>query len=217
MHSTRGEQAGYPKGAHASTPSALLHLTQGGGFMTNTTAAALPASAASRGIIGWIFSLLSAPFHALFWVLDKAKIFAYVPTGILILVVYVGVTFLGGHDALYGAIWVGWTGADFPLTINAGVVMILTALLLMIYELWKSAQASHRGGDLESILSILLFAGELVLIATVPQFRSEYFVILMGIQFLDGIGGYIVRVAVARRDIAMEGGHALAGLSGSAG
>ena len=91
-----------------------------------------------------------------------------------------------------------------PWTITNGDALIGLSLLFLFFELIKAARAgSHSIAD--HLLSTLVFIAALVEFLLVREAGTSVFAVLLLISLVDAIGGWVISVRTARRDITFEG------------
>jgi hypothetical protein len=88
---------------------------------------------------------------------------------------------------------------------TTGQIMILFGVLILAVELFKSTQASHSS-IIDHILSIIVFICYFAFFLSKPWAKSDVFLILGTMSFLDVISGFTIAIAIAKRDIAISGG-----------
>lgn len=93
---------------------------------------------------------------------------------------------------LSGATWV----------MSAADILILAALALLFAEILKSTR-SGSGALLNHILSMLVFVAFLVEFLLVHDAATQVFFVLLTIAFIDGVGGFVISVRSAGRDVSI--------------
>ena len=93
---------------------------------------------------------------------------------------------------LSGATWV----------MSAADILILAALALLFAEILKSTR-SGSGALLNHILSMLVFVAFLVEFLLVQGAATQIFFILLTIAFIDVVGGFVISVRSAGRDVSI--------------
>ena len=106
---------------------------------------------------------------------------------------------------------VGWTDtvATFHLisghdwTITSQDLLIAFAILLLPLEILKATRMGVRS-IIDHVLSFVLFVAMLVEFILVKQAGTSTFFILMMISLVDVMGGFIVTLRTAQRDMTIE-------------
>lgn len=93
---------------------------------------------------------------------------------------------------LSGATWI-LSGAD---------LLILVALVLLFVEILKATR-NGSGSLLNHILSMLVFVAFLVEFLLVHDAATQVFFILLTIAFIDVVGGFVISVRSAGRDVSI--------------
>jgi hypothetical protein len=106
---------------------------------------------------------------------------------------------------------VGWTepiwtfalisGANWAVT--AEDILLALAVLLLPLEIFKATKVGVRS-VVDHILSMLLFIAMLVEFILVRQAGTSTFFILMMISVVDVLGGFIITLRTAQRDMTIE-------------
>ena len=91
--------------------------------------------------------------------------------------------------------------SDWELT--TGDILIAFAILLLTVEILKSTRIGVRT-MIDHILSMILFIAMLVEFLLVRQAGTSTFFLLLIVSLVDVIGGYIVTIRAAQRDLAIE-------------
>lgn len=95
---------------------------------------------------------------------------------------------------LSGAVW----------TMRSGDLLIVVALVMLFLEIVKASRNS-AGSLMNHMLSIIVFVAFLVEFLLVQGAATQIFFILMTITFIDVIGGFVVSLRTAGRDISIGG------------
>jgi hypothetical protein len=93
------------------------------------------------------------------------------------------------------------SGQTWTITLHDLLVMI--ALLLLPLEIFKATRTGVRS-VVDHILSMVLFVAMLIEFLVVAQAGTSTFFILMMISVVDVLGGFIVTLSTARRDMTIE-------------
>jgi hypothetical protein len=88
-------------------------------------------------------------------------------------------------------------------TLSAGDVLVAFAVLLLCGEMTKAARISARN-VVDHALSLLLFLGMFAEFILVRQAAAATFFLLLVISFVDVIGGFVVTLHSAQRDLTVE-------------
>jgi hypothetical protein len=105
----------------------------------------------------------------------------------------------------------GWGDAIASLHLISGQTWIITlhdllvmiALLLLPLEIFKATRTGVRS-VVDHILSMVLFVAMLIEFLVVARAGTSTFFILMMISVVDVLGGFIVTLSTARRDMTIE-------------
>ena len=108
---------------------------------------------------------------------------------------------------------VSWTAPLFSMhmvsgvdwTMSAGDMLIVFAILMLFGEVMKSTRIVLRT-VVDHGLSLILFLGMIVEFILVPQTSTATFFILLVLSFVDVLGGFVVTLRSAQRDLSIEGG-----------
>ena len=119
---------------------------------------------------------------------------AVVGDKIKVLVDYNAILLPNGFTLPSGAIW----------NPTAGQVMILFGVLILAIELIKSTQSGQLT-IVEHMLSVVVFIFYFAFFLSKPWAKSDVFVIIGSMSFLDVIAGLTITIAAAKRDISI--GH----------
>ncbi|MFA7415126.1 MAG: hypothetical protein WC048_11625 [Rhizobium sp.] len=93
---------------------------------------------------------------------------------------------------LSGAVW----------TLSIADIFILVALVLLFGEILKATR-NGSGSLVNHMLSMLVFVAFLVEFLLVRDAATQVFFILMTIAFIDVIGGVVVSIRTAGRDVSI--------------
>ena len=107
---------------------------------------------------------------------------------------------------------VSWTAPVFSMhmvsgvdwTMSAGELLIAFAILMLFGEMMKSTRIVMRT-VIDHGLSLILFLGMLIEFILVPQTSTATFFILLVLSFVDVLGGFVVTLRSAQRDLSIEG------------
>ena len=94
------------------------------------------------------------------------------------------------------------SGADW--TMSAGDLLITLAIVLLFGEVVKSTRIGVRS-VVGHALSLILFLGMLIEFILVKQAVTATFFLLLVISFVDVLGGFVVTLRSAQRDLTIEG------------
>ena len=94
------------------------------------------------------------------------------------------------------------SGADW--TMSAGDLLITLAIVLLFGEVVKSTRVGVRS-VVGHALSLILFLGMLIEFILVKQAVTATFFLLLVISFVDVLGGFVVTLRSAQRDLTIEG------------
>lgn len=139
------------------------------------------------------------------------KVVRLVPLMLLVLVAYNIVILFSGDNAnpyeilgrpLFSLPMI--SGGEWTFTLEH--LFLSVALLFLFFELIK---ATNIGGAAiaEMAISTLVFIVYLVEFLLVGKAATSLFFLLMVITLIDVIAGYVIGIKVARRDLAIGGGH----------
>jgi hypothetical protein len=107
---------------------------------------------------------------------------------------------------------VAWTGPVFSMhmisgatwTMTAGDMLIAFAILMLFGEVLKSTRIVLRT-VVDHGLSLVLFLAMVVEFILVPQTSTGTFFVLLVLSFVDVLGGFVVTLRSAQRDLSIEG------------
>ncbi|HZD89015.1 MAG TPA: hypothetical protein VE224_02870 [Pseudolabrys sp.] len=88
-------------------------------------------------------------------------------------------------------------------TMSAGDILIVFAILMLFGEMMKATRIVLRT-VVDHGLSLILFLGMLVEFILVPQTSTDTFFILLVLSFVDVLGGFVVTLRSAQRDLTVE-------------
>ena len=94
------------------------------------------------------------------------------------------------------------SGADW--TMSAGDLLITLAIVLLCGEVVKSTRVGLRN-VVGHALSLILFVGMLFEFILIKQAATATFFLLLVISFFDVLGGFVVTLRSAQRDVTVEG------------
>ena len=94
------------------------------------------------------------------------------------------------------------SGVDW--TMSSGDVLIVFGILMLFGEVMKATRIVLRT-VIDHGLSLILFLGMLVEFILVPQTSTATFFILLVLSFVDVLGGFVVTLRSAQRDLTIEG------------
>lgn len=94
------------------------------------------------------------------------------------------------------------SGTDW--TMSAGDLLITLAIVLLFGEVVKSTRIGLRS-VVGHALSLILFLGMLIEFILVKQAVTATFFLLLVISFVDVLGGFVVTLRSAQRDLTIEG------------
>ncbi len=94
------------------------------------------------------------------------------------------------------------SGADWAM--SAGDMLIAFAILMLFGEMMKATRIVLRT-VVDHGLSLMLFLGMVVEFILVPQTSTGTFFILLVLSFVDVLGGFVVTLRTAQRDLTIEG------------
>ena len=87
--------------------------------------------------------------------------------------------------------------------VTAGDILVAFAILLLTLEILKSTRIGVRT-MIDHILSMVLFIAMLAEFLLVRQAGTSTFFLLLTVSLVDVIGGFIVTIRTAQRDLAIE-------------
>ncbi len=94
------------------------------------------------------------------------------------------------------------SGVDWVM--SAGDLLVVFAILMLFGEVMKSTRIVVRT-VVDHGLSLILFLGMVVEFILVPQTSTGTFFILLVLSFVDVLGGFVVTLRSAQRDLTVEG------------
>jgi len=92
------------------------------------------------------------------------------------------------------------------LTITVENAFIFVGLFALLIEIYKAA-SSKSFNSLESLFSIVIAIIYLILFITTTWAHNTTFLFLTSMAFIDGLGGFIIEINAARRDMIIGTGH----------
>ena len=95
--------------------------------------------------------------------------------------------------------------SDVAWHITPGHALIMLSLLMLFFELLKSTGIG-RAAVMNHAFSMVLFIICLVEFLMFPAFATSVFFLIMLMCLMDVMAGFIVTIASARRDFAVDGG-----------
>jgi len=107
---------------------------------------------------------------------------------------------------------VAWTAPLFSVhmvsgvdwTMSAGDLLVVLGIVMLFGEVMKSTRIVLRT-VVDHGLSLVLFLGMVVEFILVPQTSTGTFFILLVLSFVDVLGGFVVTLRSAQRDLSIEG------------
>jgi hypothetical protein len=87
--------------------------------------------------------------------------------------------------------------------ISSGDLLIALSILLLFVEIMKSTGIGTRG-FVDHMLSMLLFVGMIVEFLLVERAATSTFFLIMLSSFVDVLGGFMVSIRTAQRDIGID-------------
>jgi hypothetical protein len=87
--------------------------------------------------------------------------------------------------------------------ISSGDLLIALSILLLFVEIMKSTRIGTRG-FVDHMLSMLLFVGMIVEFLLVERAATSTFFLIMLSSFVDVLGGFMVSIRTAQRDIGID-------------
>jgi hypothetical protein len=94
------------------------------------------------------------------------------------------------------------SGADWAM--SAGDMLVAFGILMLFGEMMKATRIVLRT-VVDHGLSLILFLGMVVEFILVPQTSTGTFFILLVLSFVDVLGGFVVTLRTAQRDLTIEG------------
>ena len=91
------------------------------------------------------------------------------------------------------------------LTITVEDSFIFVGLFFLLIEIYKAANTKSFN-SLESLFSIVVAIAYLILFITTEFAHNTTFLFLTAMAFIDGLGGFIIEINAARRDMVIGGG-----------
>jgi len=88
-------------------------------------------------------------------------------------------------------------------TISAGDCLIALSLVFLFFEVLKATR-SYARTIIDHMLSTLVFIGALIEFLLVKEAATSVFATLLLISLVDVIGGWVVSMGAARRDISVD-------------
>ncbi len=97
----------------------------------------------------------------------------------------------------------GGIGMRAVWPISASDLLLGFGLIMLFFELLKSTQIA-QSSIVNHALSLVVFVAGLIEFLLLPQFATSTFFFLMIMALLDVLAGFIVTIATARRDVALD-------------
>ncbi len=86
------------------------------------------------------------------------------------------------------------------LSISVENLFIFIGLFSLLIEIYKAA-TTKSFNSLESLFSIIIAIVYLILFITTPWAHNVTFLFLTSMAFIDGLGGFIIEINAAHRDV----------------
>ncbi len=86
------------------------------------------------------------------------------------------------------------------LKVTVENLFIFIGLLALLIEIYKAA-STKSFNSLESLFSIIVAIVYLILFITTPWAHNVTFLFLTSMAFIDGLGGFIIEINAAHRDV----------------
>jgi hypothetical protein len=104
-----------------------------------------------------------------------------------------------------------WEGTLFSIpmqsgaswSVNAGVLLLALSILFLFFEMVKATR-SYTRTIVDHLLSTLVFIAALVEFLLMQQAATSVFALLLLMSLVDVIGGWVVSMGSARRDIQVD-------------
>ncbi|HIP46704.1 MAG TPA: hypothetical protein EYG95_04005 [Campylobacterales bacterium] len=90
--------------------------------------------------------------------------------------------------------------AHKTLSITVDDSFIFIGLFFLLIEIYKAA-TTKSFNSLESLFSIIIAIAYLILFITTEFAHNTTFLFLTAMAFIDGLGGFIIEINAARRDV----------------
>ena len=97
-----------------------------------------------------------------------------------------------------------WTNEVVRVHMLSGELLLVFSIMVLLVEMMKSTRLSTRT-IIDHTLSTILFIGMIVEFLLVRQAATGTFFLLLVISFVDVVGGFIITIRTATRDISVEG------------
>ena len=91
-----------------------------------------------------------------------------------------------------------------PMRLDAGDVVVLAALVLLYFEVFKATRTSNAS-ILDHIASLAVFVVALVEFLLLPRFAHGAFLAFLLMTLIDVVAGFTVTISSARRDFGTPG------------
>jgi hypothetical protein len=106
---------------------------------------------------------------------------------------------------------VSWAGVLFSISmqsgaswdVSAGDLLVALSLLFLFFEMLKATR-SYRRTIVDHALSTLVFIAALIEFLLVKEAATSVFALLLLMALVDSIGGWVVSMGAARRDIQVD-------------
>jgi hypothetical protein len=104
-----------------------------------------------------------------------------------------------------------WEGTLFSIPmqsgaswgVNAGALLLALSILFLFFEMLKATR-SYTRTIVDHLLSTLVFIAALVEFLLMKQAATSVFALLLLMSLVDVIGGWVVSMGSARRDIQVD-------------
>jgi len=126
-----------------------------------------------------------------------------------LLLAYIGVVYapsLPGpfQNPIFDFNYVLYVHKTLRITVEDSFIFI--GLFFLLIEIYKAA-ATKNFNSLESLFSIVVAIVYLILFITTKFAHNTTFLFITTMAFIDGLGGFIIEINAARRDMIIGTGH----------
>ncbi len=140
----------------------------------------------------------------------KSSMFNVFPLMIIPVIIYVVIAFVfGGADQASMALALDWTVFRIPMvsgpwSLPLGDFLVIVGMFFLFIEQIKAA-GSGTATIINHGLSMAVFVVAMALFLLVGKFGTSAFFLLTLMTLMDTVGGFVVTVVAARRDLAVGG------------
>lgn len=124
------------------------------------------------------------------------------PLLVFVLVVYF-VAVIGGPTGLDRVVFSGTVPSGANWAVTTADLIIALGLFVLFFEMIKATR-SNVASIIDQLLSMMLFAGCIVLFLLVRPAGTSTFLLITVMSLVDVLAGFVITVSATRRDITIE-------------